>query len=106
MLLLQKVIQFRARHFRRLVPITVVLVGVALLPLAAHAASPWEEAVNVLQASFTGPIARGLSLVSVVVGGLTFAFAEGDSKRLLAGILFGVGMALSAANFIAWLFPN
>ena len=102
----RKVSQCRFSHFSFLVPISLVLAVVALFPLAAHAASPWEEAVNELQASFTGPIARGLSLVSVVVGGLTFAFAEGDSKRLLAGILFGVGMALSAANFIAWLFPN
>ena len=55
--------------------------------------------------SFTGPIARGLSLVSIVVGGVTFAFGEGGSKRLLAGIIFGVGMAIGAVNFMAWLFP-
>jgi type IV secretory pathway VirB2 component (pilin) len=84
----------------------LVLVLGTLAPMPAFAASPWENAVNALQTSFTGPIARGLSLVSVVVGGLTFAFAEGDSKRLLAGILFGVGMALSAVNFLAWLFPG
>jgi type IV secretory pathway VirB2 component (pilin) len=67
--------------------------------------SPWENAVTVLMTSFTGPIARGLSLVAIVVGGVTFAFGEGGSKRLLAGIVFGVGMAISAANFMAWLFP-
>lgn len=89
----------------RLLPIAVVLVTGVLLPLAAHAQSPWENAVNVLQASFTGPIARGLSLVSIVWGGLMFAFAEGDSKRMLAGILFGVGMAIGAVNFMLWLFP-
>ncbi len=71
----------------------------------AHAASPWENAVRVLQDSFTGPIARGLGLVSIVLGGLMFAFGEGDSKRMLAGILFGVGMAIGAVNFMAWLFP-
>ena len=58
-----------------------------------------------LMVSFTGPIARGLSLVSIVVGGVTFAFGEGGSKRLLAGIVFGVGMAIGAVNFMAWLFP-
>lgn len=67
--------------------------------------SPWENAVNVLQISFTGPIARGLSLVSIVVGGLLFAFGEGQSKRAMAGIVFGVGMAIGAVNFMAWLFP-
>src|SRR5882762_2577168 len=67
--------------------------------------SPWENAVTVLMTSFTGPIARGLSLISIVVGGVTFAFGEGGSKRLLAGIVFGVGMAIGAVNFMAWLFP-
>jgi type IV secretory pathway VirB2 component (pilin) len=93
------------RPLRRLLPIAFVIAGSVLLPLAAHAQSPWENAVNVLQASFTGPIARGLSLVSIVWGGLMFSFAEGDSKRMLAGILFGVGMAIGAVNFVLWLFP-
>jgi type IV secretory pathway VirB2 component (pilin) len=80
--------------------------AVLLAPVASYAqASPWENAVNVLMVSFTGPIARGLSLVSIVVGGVTFAFGEGGSKRLLAGIVFGVGMAIGAVNFMAWLFP-
>ena len=79
---------------------------VLLLPASSFAqTSPWENAVNALMVSFTGPIARGLSLVSIVVGGVTFAFGEGGSKRLLAGIVFGVGMAIGAVNFMAWLFP-
>lgn len=67
--------------------------------------SPWENAVNVLETAFTSTIARGLSLVAIVVAGLTFAFGEGGSKRVLAGVLFGVGMAIAAVNFMAWLFP-
>ena len=49
--------------------------------------------------AFTSTIARGLSLVAIVVAGLTFAFGEGGSKRVLAGVLFGVGMAIAAVNF-------
>lgn len=71
----------------------------------ATSASPWENAVNVLQQAFTSTIARGLSLVAIVVAGLTFAFGEGGSKRVFAGVLFGVGMAIAAVNFITWLFP-
>ena len=70
----------------------------------AQGRSPWVQAVNNLQQAFTGPIARGLALVAIVVGGLMFAFQEGGSKQALAGIIFGLGMALGAANFIAWLF--
>ncbi len=84
---------------------TLALLLAARVPVYAQAASPWENAVDVLRQSFTGPIARGLALVSIVVGGLMFAFGEGQSKRMLAGIIFGVGMAIGAVNFMAWLFP-
>src|SRR5580698_1743230 len=88
-----------------LVAMTVTLV--LAVPLFAQAGnSPWENAVNVLETAFTSTIARGLSLVAIVVSGLTFAFGEGGSKRVLAGVLFGVGMAIAAVNFMAWLFPG
>ena len=48
----------------------------------------------------------GLSLVAIVVAGLTFAFGEGGSKRVPAGVLFGAGMAIAAVNFLSWLFPG
>ncbi len=83
----------------------LLLLALAFAAPAYAQVSPWENAVNVLQTAFTGPIARGLSLISIVVGGITFAFSEGGSKRLLAGIVFGVGMAIGAVNFMAWLFP-
>jgi type IV secretion system protein TrbC len=67
----------------------------------AAGGSPWENAVNVLMQAFTTTIARGLSLVSIVVAGLTFAFGEGSSKRILAGVLFGVGMAIAAVKFFS-----
>jgi type IV secretion system protein TrbC len=92
-------------------PVRVVTASVTALFLATSAFaqtttnSPWENAVGVLQQAFTSTIARGLSLVAIVVSGLTFAFGEGGSKRVLAGVLFGVGMAIAAVNFLAWLFP-
>ena len=55
---------------------------------------PWDQAVQVLQTAFTGPIATGLALVAIVVGGLMFAFGEGAAKRTLAGVIFAVGMAV------------
>lgn len=72
--------------------------------LLAAQTNPWEDAVDALMTAFTGPIARGLSLVAIVVGGLMFAFGEGGSKRTLAGIIFGLGMAMGAVNFMTWLF--
>jgi type IV secretory pathway VirB2 component (pilin) len=99
----------RAISFSRLAPqfSSVIFALMLAAPAFAQAttSSPWENAVNVLQQAFTSTIARGLSLVAIVVSGLTFAFGEGGSKRVLAGVLFGVGMAIAAVNFMAWLFP-
>jgi len=84
--------------------LSALLAFLAVMPLRAQQ-DPWEQAVQVLQTAFTGSIAKGLSLVAIVVGGLMFAFGEGHSKKALAGIIFGVGMAIGAVNFMAWLFP-
>lgn len=81
---------------------TLLLAGSAFAQ--AQGNSPWENAVNVLQQAFTGPIAKGLALVAIVVGGLTFAFGEGAGKKTFAGIVFGLGMAVLAVNFLTWLF--
>ena len=94
------------KNLTREVPGGLRLAAVLLLtPITVWAQSPWLQAIEVLEDAFTGPIARGLAVISIVVGGLLFAFGEGGSKRALAGIIFGVGMAVSAANFLAWLFP-
>ncbi len=82
-----------------------LLVFIVTMPTLAFAQSPWENAVSVLEQAFTGPIARGLSLVAIVVGGLMFAYGEGAGKKTMAGVVFGVGMAIGAVNFMAWLFP-
>jgi type IV secretion system protein TrbC len=84
------------------------LMFLAALPVYAQStgSDPWDNAVNVLKTAFTGTIATGLSLVAIVVGGLMFAYGEGQSKRMLAGIIFGIGMAVGAVNFMAWLFPS
>ena len=82
----------------------LVLLQAAPLAATTPTTGPWVDAVTALQTAFTGTIARGLSLVAIVIGGLMFAFGEGGSKRALAGIVFGLGMTLGAANFIDWLF--
>lgn len=89
---------------------TGVLTFAACLALADNVfaqagGDPWTQAVQVLQTAFTGPIATGLALVAIVVGGLMFAFGEGGAKRTLAGVVFGVGMSVGAVNFMSWLFP-
>ena len=88
---------------RSAVPSCVAL-ALLLLPVALYAQSPWERAALNLESTFTGPLARSLALVSIVIGGLMFMFGEGGAKRQISGIVFGGGLALFAGQFLAWLF--
>jgi type IV secretory pathway VirB2 component (pilin) len=81
-----------------------VLTAALLLPAAALAQSPWERAAGNLEQTFTGPLARSLALVAIVLGGLMFMFGEAGAKRQISGIVFGGGLALFAAQFLTWLF--
>jgi len=81
-----------------------VLAMLMTLPALAFAQSPWERAAANLEASFTGPLARSLALVAIVIGGLMFMFGEGGAKRQISGIVFGGGLALFAVQFLTWLF--
>ena len=88
----------------RAAQLILVTAGLVLLPAMLSAQSPWERAAGNLERTFTGPLARSLALVAIVVGGLTFMFGEMGAKRQLAGIVFGGGLALFAAQFLVWLF--
>jgi type IV secretory pathway VirB2 component (pilin) len=90
--------QLRSVHF------TITLVAVLVLQAAVNAQAPWERAANNLALTFTGPLARSLALVSIVIGGLMFMFGEAGAKRQISGIVFGGGLALFAGQFLTWLF--
>lgn len=95
----------RAVRFARraqLIILTVVLVGLPGVAFAQQ--SPWERAAFNLERTFTGPLARSLALVAIVIGGLFFMFGEQGAKRQISGIVFGGGLALFAGQFLTWLF--
>ena len=97
---LESSVRFRAA-LTRLALIAIILLAFPALGLAQ---SPWERAAANLEASFTGPLARSLALVAIVIGGLMFMFGEGGAKRQISGIVFGGGLALFAGQFLSWLF--
>ena len=83
---------------------SVFVLLAVLVPTVAFAQSPWERAANNLALTFTGPLARALALVAIVIGGLMFMYGEGGAKRQISGIVFGGGLALFAGQFLTWLF--
>jgi type IV secretory pathway VirB2 component (pilin) len=86
---------------RTLLGCTAILLGTAVMAYG-QASDPWSTAAGQLSAIFTGAIAKGFALVATVLGGLELAFGDG-SKRHMGGLIFGVGLALGAATFIAWI---
>ena len=97
--------QTAARRWPLLPMVMTFATAVLLSPAIAFAqGSPWERAASNLEFTFTGPLARSLALVSIVIGGLMFMFGEGGAKRQISGIVFGGGLALFATQFMTWLF--
>ena len=86
----------------RIIGVAIVLLLMPSIVLAQQ--SPWERAASNLELTFTGPLARSLALVAIVIGGLLFMFGESGAKRQISGIVFGGGLALFAAQFLTWLF--
>ena len=87
-----------------LVCVLLGLADQALHAAAVMAADPWSMAASQLCTLFTGIVGRGLAVVAVVVGGLTYAYGEGGSKSAMAGLVFGVGMVLLAPQFLVFFF--
>jgi type IV secretory pathway VirB2 component (pilin) len=83
---------------------SIAVFAILLVPTVAFAQSPWERAANNLALTFTGPLARSLALVAIVIGGLMAMYGEGGAKRQISGIVFGGGLALFAGQFLSWLF--
>jgi type IV secretion system protein VirB2 len=63
------------------------------------AALPWEGPLNQVLASFTGPVAKALCILAIVVLGFGFAFSEGGGLRRILGLLLGVSIAVTATSF-------
>ena len=74
------------------------------LQATAMAADPWSMAASQLCTLFTGIVGKGLAVVAVIYGGLSYSFGEGGSKSALAGIIFGVGMVLLAPQMLVYFF--
>ncbi len=82
------------------------LASLALLVLALPAlaqASPFDGMIQNVETLFTGPIATAGAAIACVIAGIAFATGEPGAKRNVAGIAFGVAMAIGAVNVVSWL---
>ena len=67
---------------------------------AAGSGMPYEAPLQRILDSMTGPVAKTVGVLAIVITGLSFAFGEaGGVLRRLVGIVFGLSLAFSASTF-------
>jgi type IV secretory pathway VirB2 component (pilin) len=73
--------------------------------LASSSGMPWEDPLDQITESLTGPVARSVGLIALAITGLTLAMGEaGGIFRRLVQVVFGLSIAFSAATWGMSLF--
>jgi type IV secretory pathway VirB2 component (pilin) len=95
-------------RFHRRLAAAGALVVTTLLTAPAYAAGsnmPWEQPLNQILESIQGPVAKVVSVIVIIVTGLTLAFGEtsGGFRRLIQ-IVFGLSIAFAASSFFLSFF--
>ena len=96
-----------ANLYRRLNTAALFL-AVTVLTSPAYAAGsnmPWEQPLQKILDSIEGPVAKIMSVIIIVVTGLTLAFGDtsGGFRRLIQ-IVFGLSIAFAASSFFLSFF--
>ena len=89
-------------------PLSYLPVVALLMMSAAQAAGsnmPWEAPLQSILDSVQGPVAKIISVIIIVITGLTLAFGEtGGGFRKLIQIVFGLSIAFAASSFFLSFF--
>jgi type IV secretion system protein VirB2 len=68
---------------------------------------PWETPLQTVQDSLSGPVAKAIGIIAIVMTGLGFAVAEsGSVVRKGIGIVFGLAIAFTATTFMSTFFST
>ena len=72
---------------------------------AAGSNMPWEQPLNQILESIQGQVAKVMSVIVIIITGLTLAFGEssGGFRRLIQ-IVFGLSIAFAASSFFLSFF--
>jgi type IV secretion system protein TrbC len=72
---------------------------------AAETGLPWEGPLEKILASLTGPVAKAVGVVAIVLAGFGVAFGEsGGSMRRIFQIVLGLSIAFTASSLVVSLF--
>jgi type IV secretion system protein VirB2 len=96
---------FRIPNRITFVTASVVTAFIVAPAYAAGSNMPWEQPLNQILQSIEGPVAKVISVIVIIVTGLTLAFGEtsGGFRRLIQ-IVFGLSIAFAASSFFLSFF--
>ncbi|WP_322633830.1 TrbC/VirB2 family protein [Xanthomonas campestris] len=81
----------------------LLTLAVLLVPAAAYASGtgmPWEDWLDKLLNSISGPVAKAIGVIAIISCGLGIAFSEGGSgMRKLMMVCVGLSVAFTASTF-------
>lgn len=85
--------------------IFLAIMTMASPAMAGGSGMPWEDPLQQIADSITGPVAKIAGVIAVALAGLGFAFAEsGGLMKKVIGIVFGLCIAFSASTFFLTFF--
>ncbi len=96
------------RTLRHRLGAAIAVASLSVLAAPAYAAGssmPWEQPLQQILDSIQGPVAKIISVIIIVVTGLTLAFGDtsGGFRRLIQ-IVFGLSIAFAASSFFLSFF--
>ena len=97
---------FNRPRFAIIAASSFAFVALAVGPAyAAGTNMPWEQPLTQILDSVQGPVAKVISVIIIVMTGLTLAFGEtsGGFRRLIQ-IVFGLSIAFAASSFFLSFF--
>lgn len=95
------------QYKRAVVIVALLFIGMndVLATTIESTGMPWESPLEKILNSVTGPVAKILGVIVIVIAGLGIAFGEGGTGiRRICQIVFGLSIAFTATSLIVNLF--
>lgn len=95
----------RNTNLAKLAGFTLAALAFAAPAYASGSGMPWEGPLQQILDSITGPVARAVGVIAIVMAGFTIAFSDGGSGvRKLAWAGLGLACVFAAATWGLELF--
>lgn len=100
-----KIVNNFTSFFKKTCIAAFVLVTFSPLALATDTGMPWEGPLEKILSSLSGPVAKILGIIAIVIAGLGLAFGESSGgMRRIFQIVLGLSIAFTASSLIGSLF--